>query len=206
MDVIKQLAVGLLVNLLTTAPVLGKPMHFYLTPKGDVRAEGNIVYSKTFEELELFSMVVDIRHRTFILNSDGGNVDETMKIGRFLRKNEANTEVGKVLDNGAVINTGRCESICPFLFISGVHRHVTPGNVLTVHQLHITSMENTPDDLFNAVQVSNIQMSLGELAVYTEEMGVSMEMIHVMTTREAWRFDLRQLTDREMRDYNIVTK
>jgi hypothetical protein len=206
MDVIKKLAIGLLVNLLTTAPVLGNPMHFYLTPKGDIRADGNIEYNKTFEELALLSMVIDIKHRTFILNSEGGNVDETMRIGRFLRKNEVNTEVGKVLDDGTVINTGRCESICPFLFISGVHRRVAPGNVLTVHQLHLNTKDNTPDDVFTSSQVAGIQLSLGELVVYTAEMGVSMEMIHAAMTREAWRTELRVLTPQEMRDYNIVTK
>ena len=206
MDMIKKLAIGLLVNFLTIGPVHGKPMHFFLTPKGDIRADGDIVYNKTFDELKLFSMVVDIKHRTLILNSGGGNVDETMKIGRFLRKNEVNTAVGKVLDDGTVIDVGRCESICPFMFISGVHRSVAPGNALTVHQLHLSTKDNTPEDVFTSIQMAAIQMSLGELVVYTAEMGVSMEMIHAATSREAWRTDLRQLTPQEMRDYNIVTK
>lgn len=179
-------------------------MTFQLMPNGIVRATG-VVRDSTFRDLKDFASIHGLRDRKVVFDSNGGMVEVSMRIGRFLRANHVTATVGQVFFNGTISNTGRCSSMCPFIILGGVNRYIEEGNTLEVHQLWIPNDEKKPQDIYSAIEVFSIQRDIGKLVKYTWDMGGSGELIEIALSRSA-AGDMRKMTLTEAKRVRLVNK
>jgi ATP-dependent protease ClpP protease subunit len=119
-------------------------------------------------ELERFTPLVK-------LDSNGGDVDAAMNIGRLLRKYEGSTWIAKEESAGFNAN---CYSSCALIFIAGVHRAiVSDGGQLGLHRPYLASAPQSRQ----AVE-KQAQLMLSQVRQYIAEMGMT---THEMRKREA---------------------
>jgi hypothetical protein len=74
---------------------------------------------------------------TLVLDSQGGNVIASLKIGNILRRAGLNTTV-QAWDEaaGAFKRGGECASACAYAFLGGAERRVGDGARIGVHQIY----------------------------------------------------------------------
>lgn len=101
------------------------------------------------------------------LDSNGGSVSESLKMGRILRSNELHTFVQK---------DGGCYSSCVFIFISGVTRWVRPRQ-LAIHRPHFENLD--PNMPFAEVK-KRLSRSNEEIVNFLVEMEVSTKLYDQM--------------------------
>jgi hypothetical protein len=140
-----------------------------------------------------------------IIESDGGDVDEAIKIGHLFRQNEISVTVA-----------GRCASSCLFLLLGGVERGVSPNGVgvvgyasgvvgkiklgqILVHrpyraQVHI----NESRDVTRASR----DLTKAKIRRYLEDMDIAGELASVIDSTPPE--GARQLTLRELKLYRII--
>jgi hypothetical protein len=93
------------------------------------------ITSKTPALFEAFVRTLGHRHFTVVLNSQGGELDAAMRLGRTIRQLRFDTTIGKTLaiNNGGnnetefkatVSGPGFCRGSCLLSFVGGVARHV----------------------------------------------------------------------------------
>jgi hypothetical protein len=110
------------------------------TPNGgQVVIEGRITEGD-FERFLNTVLEQGIYSSTVHLASNGGNVGEALKIGRFIRLNSMATETGarhqgqNICPNGIKPQNCNCASACVLIFLGGIHRS---GNILGVHRPYL---------------------------------------------------------------------
>jgi len=100
------------------------------------------------------------------LDSLGGNAFAAMKIGRTLRKNEASIRV-----------SGKCNSVCPLIYIAGVHR--TNLGQIGLHRPYFGSAP-----LEKAEIEKQYPLILSKLKTYILEMGITDDFYQLMVNTE----------------------
>jgi hypothetical protein len=178
-----------------------------------ISASGAIVDS-TVLDFEAFARQRDVRGAVIVLDSPGGNVVQGLALGREFRRLEVNTSVGKSIKaangNGGeqrAIYSPRanCNSMCVFLLLGGIKRHVPDEARIYVHQIWPSSKRNDANAAtYTAGNIAAIQRVNGEISRYIVDMGADIELFEVASRIPPWE-EMRQLTRGELRRMKVHT-
>ncbi|WP_441518749.1 hypothetical protein [Bradyrhizobium sp. 2TAF24] len=179
--------------------------------RGLVAAVGTVT-SETPQAFADFAAGHDLRGATMVLDSSGGSVLDAIALGRQWRTLGLTTTVGvvtEVRDSGearvGIVADAYCESMCVFLLLSGVSRHVPDAAHVRVHQIW---MGDRADDAraasYTAQDIMIIERDIGRLTGYTVEMGGSGDLLALALSVPPWE-PLRELTPAELQLTNVVT-
>jgi hypothetical protein len=123
----------------------------------------------------------ELRGAVVALDSLGGNVTSGIWLGREFRRLGLATTVGKTellapdksgQRRATLSPRAYCGSICPFILLGGVRRHVPSEAKVLVHQTWPkTRMQDAMARTYSALEWGASQRLLGQLARYTVEMG-----------------------------------
>lgn len=148
-----------------------------------LQAEGEIAGGDS-EKINRLLESGKIEERIVVFNSSGGDIIESLKLGRFLHYNHFTTVVAPSFE---------CLSACFFAFSGGEIREVMPTGKLGVHQFYGGSPKFSSQ--------SATQYITGELSSFLREVGISSaafdialqtppSSIHIFTPRELSQFQI----------------
>ena len=178
---------------------------------GWVSAVG-IVTSDSPRDFDEFARGRQLGGATFVLDSSGGSVNDSIALGRRWRNLGALTTVGISAqtrtaqgDRASVAPEAYCESMCVFLLLSGKTRYVPEAAHVRVHQIW---MGDRADDAkaasYTAQDLMIVERDIGRLAKYTFDMGGSGDLLSLSLSVPPWE-DLHELSQAELRLTNLVT-
>jgi len=153
------------------------------------RATGNaieavfIIIDGTFEPglANRFQRHVERNHfggYRVVLNSNGGNLIEGIKLGKLIREYGFNTEIGTVdlSDPYDEPKDGICFSACALAFLGGEVRSIASAEQLGFHQFYtdgnISDAYNLSISEIHAKGISRAQIISGIIVNYMVEMGI----------------------------------
>jgi hypothetical protein len=149
-----------------------------------------------------------------VLESEGGSVHGAMTLGREIRRLGLDTTVGHVTDmrtaagavpRGIYDPQGDCESMCAFVLLAGVHRTVPPQARVMVHQIWLGDRREDPTAAtYSAEDLVLVQRDIGKLAIYTAEMGGSMDMLDLALRIPPWE-PMHTMTRAEIERMGVET-
>jgi hypothetical protein len=178
-----------------------------------VSATGAIT-ADTPREFETFAKTRNVRGATLLLDSDGGSVLGALALGRTVRKLGMVTMVGRTVDLPPAANGERrakispsayCESMCAFVLLAGVERHVPAEARVLVHQIWLGDRRDDPTAAhYSAEDLVLVQRDIGRLAQYTIEMGGSIDLLEIALKIPPWE-PMRLLSREELRSMKIIT-
>ena len=131
-----------------------------------------------------------------LMNSPGGDGQAAMKIGRLLRR-----------ENAQIFVIGQCESACVFILTSGVVRAANSGTVgvhagrltLTNRNGEILKEIDSSQSLTNSFKLSGFN---SEAHQYLSAMGIKNGLIDVMLAHQTKQ--TYKLTDSEMLQFGVI--
>jgi len=177
-----------------------------------VSAMGSIT-DGTVREFEQFASKFDVRGATLVVNSEGGSVLAAMAIGRIIRSLGMTTSVGATTLLPSVVGDAQratlsphadCESMCPFMLLGGVRRHVPAEAQVMVHQIWLGGKRKEAlAASYSAEELTLVQRDIGTLARYTIEMGGDVKLIETALRIPPWE-PLYKLSADELRDMRIT--
>jgi hypothetical protein len=137
---------------------------------------------------------------TIYFDSVGGNLAAGIQMGYFIRRAKLDTFVGgpyeKVVKDGqpykTLVRNGMCFSACAYAFLGGVVRELNEGGRYGVHQFYGAKKD---------VGESSAQHTMAVLARYTDEMGVSRQLLDLASLTYAAEIQVIPLN--LARDLNI---
>jgi hypothetical protein len=166
------------------------------------------VTEATPKEFVDFAKARDVRGSTIVLDSPGGHVLAAIWLGREFRRLGLATTVGKTEllaanspapRRASLQSRGQCQSICPFLLLGGVLRHVPADARILVHQIWPAGKrDDAMATTYSALQLVGAERQLGQLARYTIEMGGDIALFELAMRSPPWEL-LRPLTADEVR-------
>jgi len=129
-----------------------------------------------------------------VLDSEGGSVVESQKLGRALRSLDVTTTIGKTSTTGtgarsraSISPSASCESMCAFVLLGGSHRYVPPEARVLVHQIWLAKKrERAETASYAADELVLVERDIGSLARYTIEMGGDIELLEVALRVPPW--------------------
>ncbi len=170
-----------------------------------ISATGRIVPT-TPTDFESFAAARSVRGATIVLDSGGGAVVPGLALGRAFRKAGVSTVVGRTIREGGNVSLSSrasCNSMCVFLLLGGVKRHVPEEARVLVHQIWPASKrEDATATTYTATQMLLTQRTLGQVARYTVDMGGDVELFEIATRTPPWE-NLRPLTRDELRRLGV---
>ena len=199
------------------------PMRFELLSEGPaeqcgrqcrtwISATGSIT-DGTVHEFELFANKFDLRGATLVVNSEGGSVLAAQAIGRIIRSLGMTTSVGTTTLLPSILGDAQratlsphadCESMCPFMLLGGVRRHVPVEAQVMVHQIWLGGKrKGALAASYTAEELTLVQHDIGTLASYTIEMGGDIKLIETALRIPPWE-PLYKLSADELRDMRIT--
>jgi hypothetical protein len=144
---------------------------------------------------------------TVVLESDGGSVLGALDLGRAIRRLGFATTVGRVIERraataikyGETIARTDCQSMCAFVLLGGVQRHVPPEARVLVHQIWLGDRrEDAVAANYTAEDLVVVQRDIGAILQYTTEMGGDVELVALSLRVPPWE-PMRTLTREELR-------
>jgi hypothetical protein len=145
---------------------------------------------------------------TVVLESDGGSVLGALDLGRAIRRFGFATTVGRVAERrgatavmkyGETITRADCQSMCTFVLLAGVRRHVPPDARVLVHQIWLGDRrEDAVASNYTAEDLVVVQRDIGSILRYTIEMGGDAELVELSLRVPPWE-PMRALTRDEIR-------
>jgi hypothetical protein len=144
---------------------------------------------------------------TVVLESDGGSVLGALDLGRAIRRFGFATTVGHVVERrvtplmkyGETITRADCQSMCTFVLLGGIQRHVPPDARVLVHQIWLGDRrEDAVASTYTAEDLVVVQRDIGSILRYTIEMGGDPELIELSLKAPPWE-PMRALTRDEIR-------
>jgi hypothetical protein len=177
-----------------------------------ISASGAIV-ENTLHDFEAFARTRDVRRATIILDSPGGNVVQGLALGKEFRRLEITTSVGNAIkispavgeQKVALSSRATCSSMCVFLLLGGVQRHVPDEARILVHQIWPSNKRNDANAAtYSAGNVVAIQRVNGEISRYIVDMGVDIELFELASRIPPWE-EMRRLTRDELRRTKVHT-
>jgi hypothetical protein len=174
-----------------------------------ISASGAIVDS-TPQDFEIFARARDVRGATLVLDSPGGNVIPGLALGREFRRLEITTSVGKAIkvpgeQRSTISPRASCNSMCVFLLLGGIQRHVPDEARILVHQIWPSNKRNDANAAtYSAGNVVAIQRVNGDIGRYIVDMGVDIELFEISSRIPPWE-DMRRLTREELRRMKVST-
>jgi hypothetical protein len=189
------------------AEACGKTCRTWVAATGAITAE-------TPRHFEIFAKTHDVRGATIALDSDGGSVLGALALGRAIRRLEMVTMVGKTVDLPPTDNSERrarlmprayCESMCAFVLLAGVERQVPGEARVLVHQIWLGDRRDDPTAAnYSAEDLVLVQRDIGKLAMYTIEMGGTIDLVETALKIPPWE-PMRLLSREELRGMKLVT-
>ncbi|MDO9411678.1 MAG: hypothetical protein Q7T81_03765 [Pseudolabrys sp.] len=202
------------------------PMRFDLRLQGPVEncgtscktfisASGSIT-ADSGREFARFLKGQNIKNATVVLDSDGGSVLGAIALGREIRKAAFDTTVGRTVDLKASTRDGNdirallspradCESMCAFVMLGGIQRSVPAEARVMVHQIWLGDRREDPTAAtYSAEDLVLVQRDIGRLAMFTAEMGASMDLLDMSLRIPPWE-PLHAMTRDEIRRTKLVT-
>ena len=144
---------------------------------------------------------------TVVLESDGGSVLGALDLGRAIRRFGFATTVGRVVEHRAAnlnkisetIARADCQSMCSFVLLGGVQRHVPSDARVLVHQIWLGDRrEDAVAANYTAEDLVVVQRDIGAILQYTAEMGGDVELVGLSLKVPPWE-PMRTLTREELR-------
>ena len=173
-----------------------------------------LVTDRTARDFEVFATENAVRGATLVLESEGGSVLAAMALGRAIRRLDMTTTVGKTLvlpepggkeQRTSLSPRARCESMCAFILLGGVRRHVPQEARILVHQIWLGSKSKRAlESSYSAEEISRVQRDVGSLARYTVEMGGGIELIEAALRVPPWE-PMHELSGEEIRRMRLTT-
>jgi hypothetical protein len=166
----------------------------------------------TLRDFEEFARARDVRGATLVLESPGGSVVQGLALGREFRRLEIVTSVGKSAPMAAdgepratLSPRATCNSMCVFLLLGGIQRHVPDEARILVHQIWPSSKRNDADAAtYSAGNIVAIQRVNGDISRYIVDMGVDIELFEIASRIPPWE-DMRRLSRDELRRMKVHT-
>jgi hypothetical protein len=177
-----------------------------------ISATGAIVDS-TVQDFLAFARQRDVRGAVIVLDSPGGNVVQGLALGREFRRLEVTTSVGRTVklvagdgeERAALSPRATCNSMCVFLLLGGVKRHIPDEARIFVHQIWPSSKRNDANaTTYSATNVATIQRVNGEIGRYIVDMGAHIELFEIASRIPPWE-EMRLLSREELRRMNVHT-
>jgi hypothetical protein len=200
------------------APPSPPPMRFEWVQEGPadkcgdncrswVAAAGQIT-PETVVEFRKFADGRDLKGATVVIDSPGGAVLGSLELGREFRKLGVTTTVGKTnpllaaegeAPRATLHTRALCSSMCAFILLGGVRRHVPPDARVVVHQIWPSASRPDPTAAtYSARELARIERELGLIARYTIDMGGDIELFETAMRIPPWEA-LRPLSPDELR-------
>ncbi len=189
------------------ADVCGTDCRTWISGVGTITAD-------TVRDFETFAQDPNVRGATLVLDSEGGSVLGALSLGRAIRRLGLTTSVGRTEmiaaspeDDRRAMLTGDayCESMCSFVLLGGVKRHVPSDARVLVHQIWLGDRRN--DALaatYSAEDLVLVQRDIGRLAQYTVEMGGSIDLLETALRIPPWE-PMRSLSRDEISQMRLST-
>lgn len=140
-----------------------------------------------------------LRDATVVLDSDGGSTLGAIALGREIRRTQLSTMVGRIVDvgeksdiageprRGRVSGVADCESMCAFVMLGGVKRSVPAEARVMVHQIWLGDRREDPTAAtYSAEDLVLVQRDIGKLAIFTAEMGASIDLLDLALRIPPW--------------------
>jgi hypothetical protein len=201
-----------------------EPMHFALRQQGPAQLCGTAcstyvvasgaITADTPAQFRSFAKKSNLKGALVVLESDGGSVHGAIALGREIRKLGLDTTVGHVTDlksgrggtpRGVYDPHADCESMCAFVLLAGIHRTVPPQARVMVHQIWLGDRREDPTAAsYSAEDLVLVQRDIGKLAIYTAEMGGSMEMLDLALRIPPWE-PMHTMTRAEIERMGVAT-
>ena len=148
-----------------------------------------------------------------MLESGGGAVSG-MSLGRSFRRLGLKVVVGKTVklapppdgqQRAAFSPRAICASMCAFILLGGVERHVPAEARVLVHQIWPGNRrEDATAASYSAIDLVRIQRDLGQMARYAIDMGGDVELFEIAMRIPPWE-RLRALTPDELKRLRMST-
>ena len=184
----------------------GDPMQFALRQQGPAQvcgttcktyvAASGAITADTPSEFLRFAKKLNLNGALVVLESEGGSVHGAIALGREIRRLGLDTTIGHVTDMKTVAGEAPrgiydphadCESMCSFVLLAGLHRTVPTEARLMVHQIWLGDRREDPTAAtYSAEDLVLVQRDIGKLAIYTADMGGSMEMLDLALRIPPW--------------------
>lgn len=150
-----------------------------------LQAEGKITVGDT-EKINALLEGGEIEERIIVFDSPGGDVFESLSLGRFLNFNHFTTVVAPGFE---------CVSACFFSFSGGEVREVMAGGKLGVHQFYGGSPAMASQ--------SATQYITAEISKFLRQVGISSEAFDIALQTPPTKMHI--FTERELREFRITT-
>lgn len=176
-----------------------------------ISAYGSIT-ADTPRDFRAFAAGKDLTGATVVLDSDGGSVLGALAFGREIRRLGLATTVGHVeatdAGKGAPLRIdpqADCESMCAFVLLGGVHRHVPAKARVMVHQIWLGDRRDDPTaGSYSAEDLVLVQRDIARLAQYVVDMGVGAGILDLALRIPPWE-PMRELNRAELQRLQLVT-
>jgi hypothetical protein len=173
-----------------------------------------VITADTPDAFERFAKYHDIRGGVIALDSGGGSVQGGLLLGRAIRRFAMITTIGKTIDlppqsddvKRALLSPwAACESMCAFVLLAGIERHVPIEARVLVHDIWPGDRRNDPTKgTYSADELAIVQRDVAQLAQYTVEMGGTFALLDVALEIPPWK-PMHQLSREELRAMKIAT-
>jgi hypothetical protein len=211
-------------NAAVAADRRAQPMQFELLREGPAEACGSscsvwvsaigVITPDTPDAFEHFAKQHDIGGAVIALDSGGGAVHGALLLGRAIRRLEMITTVGKTIDlppqsdgvKRAMLSPWTaCESMCAFVLLAGIERHVPIEAQVLVHDIWPGNRRDDPTEAtYSADELARVQRDVAQLARYTVEMGGTFALLETALKVPPWE-PMRQLSREELRAMKMAT-
>jgi hypothetical protein len=184
----------------------GKTCRTWVSATGAITAD-------TARDFEAFAKKRKLEGVAIALDSDGGSVLGALALGRAVRKLGMTTTVGKSIElpasdgerRGRLLPRAYCESMCAFVLLAGVERHVPAEARVLVHQIWLGDRRDDPTAAnYSAEDLVLVQRDIGRLAQYTVEMGGAIDLLEIALKIPPWE-PMRLLSRDELRGMKVIT-
>jgi hypothetical protein len=179
----------------------------WVSAKGAIRPD-------TGREFEAFARTRDIAGKVLVLESGGGSVTAGLALGRALRRLNMTVVVGHTVmlpadssgeQRATYSPKAVCASMCPFVLLGGVRRHVPPEARILVHQIWPgAARADSTAAIYSAQNVARMLRTTAEMARYTVDMGGEIELFDLSMRIPPWE-NLRVLTQAEVQRTRLNT-
>jgi hypothetical protein len=142
-------------------------------------------------------------HTLVALNSPGGSVAASMRLGAMFRTVGITAMVARLAGGNAV--TGRCFSACAYALIGAKKRIIPPSSLVGIHRMSYVDVDSD----VSAYEARTVRRYgspeyVSQLADYARRMGVSPDMIY--TAEHVSPDNLHIVTSGEMRRWRLGGK
>jgi hypothetical protein len=178
-----------------------------------VSAKGTIMPDSA-REFEAFARTRDIAGKVIVLESPGGAVQAGLALGRAFRRMNMTVTVGQTVmlpaatpgeQRASYSPKALCASMCPFVLLGGVRRHVPPEARILVHQIWPgAARADSTAAIYAAQHVAGLLRATSEIARYTVDMGGEIELFDLSMRIPPWE-PLRVLTHIEVQRTRLNT-